>query len=339
MQTAVVPASFADRLHTAIARVGSPACVGLDPVLEKLPSALSSPTISVGSERTPGSGKSAPAKRGLGAAARIEAFCDGVIDALARDGSIAIVKPQSACFERFGEAGAGILKRTIRRARDAGLIVILDAKRGDIGTTAEHYAAAAFGSDASHPAMNADALTLNGYMGPDTIEPFLPDARTGARAGTGVFVLVRTSNPGSDAIQAQRLADGRTVAEMMADTVATLGHAPGTGRVGVCGLSCVGAVVGATKSAEGEALRARMPEQFLLVPGFGAQGGTLDDLKPLLRSRSSAADAGIVVNASRSVLYPSSAPGSGGAGGGADWSTRVRDAARAFSDELRTLFS
>lgn len=334
MQTSASRLNFADRLHEAISRVGSPACVGLDPVLEKLPTTLSQPNTSVGEgeARSGGRrGKAVPPKRGLGAAARVEAFCDGVIDALAQDGSIAIVKPQSACFERFGEAGAGILKRTIRRAHDAGLLVILDAKRGDIGTTAEHYAAAAFGSDVAHPAMNADALTVNGYMGPDTLEPFLPDAERGARARTGVFVLVRTSNPGSDFIQAQRLADGRSVAELMADTVASLGHAPGKGRVGACGLSCVGAVVGATKSAEGEALRARMPEQYLLVPGFGAQGGTLDDLRPLLRTRSSAADAGIVVNASRSVLYPSKSDG--------DWKERIRDAARAFSDELRTLFN
>lgn len=312
---------FADRLYSAIARAGSPACVGLDPVLERLPPAAGTG----GADRAPG------------AADRIEAFCAGVIEAIAYDGGVGIVKPQSACFERFGQAGAGVLRRTIQRAREAGLIVILDAKRGDIGTTAEHYAAAAFGADPTRPAMHADALTVNGYMGPDTIEPFLPGAAGGPRAGTGVFVLVRTSNPGSDAIQAQLLADGRTIAELMADTVAQIGRGPGpaagtSGRIGACGFSCVGAVVGATKSGEGAALRARMSEQYLLVPGFGAQGGTLEDLKPLVRTRASAADAGIVVNASRSVLYP--AEGSGG-----DWKQRVRDAARAFSDELRTLFA
>lgn len=297
----------ADALHGAIARIGSPACVGLDPVVEKIPAEIRA--------------------RHTGAAEQVEEFCRAVIDAVAD--SVAIVKPQSACFERFGQAGAGLLRRTIQFAHARGLIVILDAKRGDIGLTAEHYAAAAFGNSDVHPAHAADWLTVNGYMGPDTVEPFLPRAEgAGARSG-GVFVLVRTSNPGSDAVQAQRLVDGRSVAELVADHVASLGHAPG--RIGACGLSCVGAVVGATKSAEAEALRGRMSDTPFLVPGYGAQGGTLDDLRPMLRSRQSAADSGIIVNASRSVIYPPIPEGS-------DFRSAVRDAARRFADELTALF-
>ncbi|MFN7021978.1 MAG: orotidine-5'-phosphate decarboxylase, partial [Phycisphaerales bacterium] len=185
----------------------------------------------------------------------------------------------------------------------------------------------AFGGDLGRPAHAADAVTLNGYLGSDTIEPFL------ARAGRGVFVLVRTSNPGSDAIQAQRLADGRTVAELVADEVAALGRAPG--RLGACGLSSVGAVVGATKSAEAVALRARMPETIFLVPGYGAQGGTLDDLKPMLRSTASAADSGVLVNASRSVLYPTNPANPEGS----DYTAPIREAATRFADELRSLFN
>jgi orotidine-5'-phosphate decarboxylase len=304
---AAEPGHFADRLHAAIERTGSPACVGIDPVLERLPSAVG---------RRP-----AKDQRPAGAADSIEAFCLGVVDAAA-DAGIAIVKPQSACFERFGQSGIGVLKRVIQHAHTRGLLVILDAKRGDIGTTADHYAAAAFGSEKSNPAQSADALTVNGYMGPDTIEPFL------GSPSRGVFVLVRTSNPGSDAIQAQRLADGRTVAELVADEVARLGSAPA--RIGACGLSGVGAVVGATKSSEGAALRARMPSQVFLVPGYGAQGGTLEDLKPLLRSNQ-AADSGIVVNASRSVIFAA-------AQGNADWRGAVKDAATKLADELRSLF-
>lgn len=313
-------ANFADRLHAAIGVCGTPACVGIDPVLERLPAF----SPSAGARKGGG---------GAGAADRIEAFCLGVIDAVA--GIVPAVKPQSACFERYAQSGVGVLRKVVQHAHARGLLVILDAKRGDIGTTAEHYAAAAFGTPQSNPALAADALTVNGYMGPDTVETFLMHGGQEAAGGVvgggtgGVFVLVRTSNPGSDAIQAQRLADGRTVAELMADEVARLGSAPG--RMGACGLSRVGAVVGATKSGEAGALRARMPDQFLLVPGYGAQGGTLEDLVPMLRTRERAADAGVLVNASRSVIYPDP-------GGASDWAGAVREAAKRFAGELASLF-
>lgn len=308
--SALAQPPFADRLHAAIARVGSPACVGLDPVVEKLPESL----------------RRGPGNRPIGAADAIEAFCLAVIDAVAD--SVAIVKPQSACFERYGQSGLGVLRKVIQAARARGLVVILDAKRGDIGATAEHYAAAVFGPaastpDSERPSFAADAVTLSGYMGMDTVEPFL--THDGC---AGAFVLVRTSNPGSDAVQACKLADGRTVAEMLADHVAALGRR--AGNIGACGLSRVGAVVGATKSSEAAALRARMPDQYLLVPGYGAQGGTLEDIKPMLRSQTSAADSGIVVNASRSVLYAFK-------GDDKNWAGAVSEAARRLADDLRSL--
>lgn len=296
---------FADRLHAAVSKAGTPACIGLDPVFEKLPPSLR--------------------RKDTGQADAILEFCTAVIDAV--HDLVPVVKPQSACFERYGQAGIRALRRVTQAAHNRGMIVVLDAKRGDIGVSAEHYAHAAFGGGLGRPSHAADALTLNGYLGPDTIEPFL------SRAGRGVFVLVRTSNPGSDAIQAQRLADGRTVAELVADEVAALGRAPG--RLGACGLNCVGAVVGATKSAEAAALRARMPETIFLVPGYGAQGGTLDDLKPMLRSTASAADSGVLVNASRSVLYPTNPPNPEGS----DYTAPIREAAGRFADQLRSLFN
>ncbi len=295
----------ADRLHEAVSRCGVPACIGLDPVLERLPKSIRA--------------------RDTGAAEKIEEFCRAVIDAAA--GIVPVIKPQSACFERFGQAGLGVLRRVIQAARSRGFVVILDAKRGDIGTTAEHYAAAAFGGRNSHQASAADWLTINGYLGPETAEPYLD------HAGRGVFVLVRTSNPGSDSVQAQRLADGRTVAELLADQTATLGR--GEGRIGACGLSCVGAVVGATKSSEAEALRARMPETIFLVPGYGTQGGTLDDLRPMLRTVASAADSGIIVNASRSVLYPTNPTNPEGS----NYQSAIREAAQRFAGELASLFA
>jgi orotidine-5'-phosphate decarboxylase len=281
---------FSDRLAGGIDRLGTPACVGLDPVVDKLPASV----------------------RTGGDVAAIEAFSLGVIEAVA--GIVPIVKPQSACFERYGAKGVAALERVILGARQRGLIVILDAKRGDIGVSAEHYAAAAFDGEAK-----ADALTVSGYLGADTLTPY-------RRSGAGIFVLVRTSNPGSDGVQGLKLSDGRTVGEMMADVVSTLG----AGQMGARGLSDVGAVVGATKAADGRALRARMPGQYFLVPGFGAQGGTLADVRELVRGGAKTmGEKGVVVNASRSVIYPG--------GSGSDWKGAIRDAAKAFAEELRGL--
>lgn len=293
------PPHFADALAAAIDAKGAPACVGLDPVLDRLPAPI------LATHHDP--------------VQAIHEFCKGVIEAVAD--IVPVIKPQSASFERYGEMGVSVLRNVIRFAHSRGLIVLLDAKRGDIGVTAEHYAHATIGPLTGPSLHTADAVTLSGYMGPDTIEPFLD------HPGRGVFVLVRTSNPGSDAVQAQRLADGRSVAEMVADMVRALGAA----RVGSRGLSSVGAVVGATKSADAAALRSRMPATIFLIPGYGAQGGTLEDIRPCLRPGArSAGEQGILVNASRSVLYPAG-------GGGDDWTWPIRESATRLVNELGTL--
>jgi orotidine-5'-phosphate decarboxylase len=281
---------FADRLIDSIRAVGAPTCVGLDPVLDKLPPELAS--------------------AGDGPAA-ILAFCRGVIDGVA--GHVAAIKPQSACFERHGAEGVRVLAETCGYARERGLIVLLDAKRGDIGLTAEHYAAAA-------KAMAADAITVNAYLGPETVTPYL-------KAGLGIFILIRTSNPDSDAVQSRVLEDGRTVAEMMADTAAAIGRP----SIGVHDYSDVGAVVGATKAEDGRALRRRMPHQIFLVPGYGAQGGTADDLRALHDGRAETGG-GMLVTASRSVIY--AFQGQGGA-----WRSAVTRAAIKFSTEVRAVVS
>jgi orotidine-5'-phosphate decarboxylase len=254
--------TFQDRLARDIDAKRSLVCVGLDPVLENIPSAIRA--------------------RHHEPLRAIAEFCCAVIDATAD--AAALLKPQSACFERFGSRGVAVLEEVIAHARAKKLLVLLDAKRGDIGISAAHYAAAAV-----H--MGADAITANAYLGPSTIQPYL-------EAGLGVFALVRTSNPDSDAVQSQSLADGRTVAQMMADLVQSL---PG-----------VGCVVGATKSLDASALRERMPDRMFLIPGYGAQGGTLEDLRHMLRpmpegTANSLASAGIIVNASRSIIYPTPA--------------------------------
>ncbi|QOI99091.1 MAG: orotidine-5'-phosphate decarboxylase [Phycisphaeraceae bacterium] len=274
----------ADELLARIAAVGSPICVGLDPVVENLPRA-----VCAGDPHD-----------------SIAAFSLGVIEAVAPHA--AAIKFQSACYERYGSRGFGALERACAAARHHGLFVLLDAKRGDIGLSAAHYAAAA-------SRMGAHAVTVNGYLGPSGIEPFLAE-------GLAVFVLVRTSNPDSDEVQSLRLADGRTVAESMADLVATLG----VGHLGRHGLSSLGAVVGATKSADGHALRARMPDQIFLVPGYGAQGGKPDDIRALLRPEGD----GVLVTASRSVIYPPNPTD-------APWNAAIAHAARRLADEIRSV--
>lgn len=271
----------ADRLSAAIKDVGNCACVGLDPVLDRLPEAID---------------RDDPARA-------IETFCAGVIEAVA--GVVPAVKPQSACFERYGSAGVRVLEATIARAREAGLVVVLDVKRGDIGSTADHYAAAASG-------MGADWVTVNPYMGASAVEPFLD-------AGLGVYALVRTSNPDAGRVQEAELAGGGTVAEHVAGLV----HELGAGRLGRSGLSAMGAVVGATLPEHTlDRLRGLLPNAPLLVPGVGAQGGDPAALGSMGRTGQPPETLGLLINASRSVLYPNS--------GGDEWVSGVGEAARAF---------
>lgn len=282
--------AFSDLLVDAIARRASPACVGLDPVLESLPAEVRArhhdPLPAIGE------------------------FCRGVLAAVVDHAPA--VKFQAACFERYGGRGVALLEELGEHARRLGLVVIYDAKRGDISTSAAHYAAAAV-------RLHAHAITLSGYMGASAVTPFLG-------AGQGVFVLVRTSNPDSDAVQSQRLADGRSVAELMADQVASLGRE----WRGAGGLSSVGAVVGATKSADAAALRRRMPDQVFLVPGYGAQGGTADDIRVMLRPGQPAETAGVLVTASRSVIYAAPVARQ-------TWQDAVEAAAKKLAGELKAI--
>lgn len=280
----------ADALCARVAKVGSATCVGLDPVIDRLPSVL------------------APANANDNAhcARAIEAFSMGVLSAVATDA--AAVKIQAACYERFGAEGYAAMCRVLEAARASGLAVVLDFKRGDIGISAEHYAASA-------RATGSHWATINAYLGSDGIAPFLAE-------GHGAFALVRTSNPSGDALQTLALADGRTVAEAVADMVSALG-AP---SVGAGGFSLLGAVVGATKRAEIASLRARMPHTIFLVPGYGAQGGTADDVRACF----TAPQRGALITASRSVIYPKAAAG-------VAWEQAIRDAARAFADEIRAI--
>lgn len=196
-------------------------------------------------------------------------------------GQVAVVKPQFAFFEQLGPAGMAILADTCAHARERGLLVVGDAKRGDIGSTATAYAEATLGPSAPFP---CDALTVSPWLGPDSLAPFLEMAD---EHGRGVFVLLRTSNPGSD--RWQRAARDDLAAWIEAENAR---RGPGLGPVG--------AVVGATRPAELAELRAALPHAWLLVPGFGAQGGTARDVHAALLPGGT----GALVNSARGATFP-----------------------------------
>jgi orotidine-5'-phosphate decarboxylase len=284
--------NFADRLLDAIAAKGSPVCVGLDPTYDKLPDELK---------------KLAPLR------AFVE-FCRAIIEASAS--VVPAVKPQIAYFERYGHAGVAAYEEVVRLARSAGLIVIGDVKRNDIGSTAAEYAAGHLGA-----ADGPDAITINGYFGADGIQPFVDAAKA---AGKGLFVLVRTSNPSAAAIQDFADASGRKFYEHMAQQVSALGEQEGL--IGRRGYSCLGAVVGATWPGEAKALRQIMPRQLFLVPGYGAQGATAKDCAAAFKPDG----AGAIVNASRSVIYAFHDKKYAGM----EWKKAIGEAARAFARDI-----
>ena len=254
---------FSDRLADAV-RSSGPLCVGLDPRVESLPQSLRQ-------------FHAEPADA-------VEAFCLKCLE-LCRPYS-AVVKPQAAFFEMLGAAGMAAMGRVILAAKALGYLVILDAKRGDIASTAEAYAEAAF------RVWHADALTVNPYLGRDAIEPFLRVAR---ETENGLFVLVRTSNPGAGLFQ-NLSCEGQPLYRHVAASVAEWN----TTGLGDCGLGDVGAVVGATHPAELAELRAALPQCWLLVPGYGTQGGTAADVKAAYRQDG----LGAIINSSRAVTFP-----------------------------------
>lgn len=289
---------FTDRLADAVTGKASSLVVGLDPVLERLP------------DEVRGSSSEDARHR---AAEAIVAFNEGVIEAVAP--FACAVKPQIAFYEEWGPPGLEAFDRTVSMAQDAGLLVIADVKRGDIGSTAAAYARAFL--DPKHAGPASDAVTINPYLGSDSVQPFLDACDA---VGGGVFVLVRTSNP-----SAQELQDldcgGRALHSRVADLVTGWG-AP---RVGDCGYSSVGAVVGATAPRELERLREELPHAWILLPGVGAQGATAADVASAFDARG----LGAVVNASRSILYADPTPHGG------SWRAAVSAAARELRDDLR----
>jgi orotidine-5'-phosphate decarboxylase len=291
----VATATFADRLADAVERKRSQLVVGLDPRLDLLPVELRGEAVL---------GRSAAAH----AYAR---FCCGIVDAVAPH--VVAVKPQLAFFEALGADGIAALERVCGYARAAGLLVIADGKRGDIGSTARAYATAYLEPREEEPPL-ADALTANTYLGEDSMEPFLQACRL---HGAGLFCLVRTSNAGAADVQELALSDGRRVWHHVAALVGEWGAE----LTGERGLSSVGAVVGATVPRAVAEARRLLPRAVLLLPGIGAQGAGPADVARAFTSGPASA----LVTASRSVIFAYRS-------GSSDW----RAAAGAEAARLRT---
>jgi orotidine-5'-phosphate decarboxylase len=270
---AVATTNFADRLAEAVERKRSQLVVGLDPRPDLLPVELRG-------------------EAHLGRAEAAEAcsrFCRGLVDAVAP--YVVAVKPQVAFFEALGSDGVRALEEVCAYSRAAALQVIVDAKRGDIGSTARAYAAA-FLEPSNGNAPLADAMTVNPYLGRDSLDPYLAACR---RDGAGIFCVVKTSNAGGAEVQDLVLSDGRHVWQQVAELVSEWG----ADLVGEHGLSAVGAVIGATHPrAVGEA-RKLLPRSILLLPGVGAQGATPADVARAFTSGPASA----LVNVARNVIY------------------------------------
>lgn len=296
--------NFADRLASAVRGRGNPVLVGLDPRAASLPEGL----------------LPAGAHGGLGTMAdAFGRFCRGVIDVVAP--LVAAVKPQAAFFEQLGPPGMDALAGVIAHARQKGLLVILDGKRNDIGSTAAAYAKGFLGGDASP--WGADALTVSPYLGHDSLEPFI---ETAVARGAGIFVLVKTSNPGGGMFQ-DLVADGRPIYRHVGRYV----EREAERTVGACGYGVVGAVVGATYPAQLAELRAEMPHTWFLVPGFGHQGATAADVADAFDAQGT----GAVVNSSRGIIFAHGRPPYDQRFGAARWQEAVEAATRDMIDELR----
>jgi len=290
----IAASTFGDRVAAAVDAKRSQLLVGLDPNPELLPVELRGDIY----------------RSRASAADAVERFCRGLIDAVAP--YVVGVKPQLAYFETLGADGLRAFEDVCEYARAAHLLVLADAKRGDIGSTARAYADAYLEEREDRPPP-VDALTVNPYLGADSIEPFVAACR---RSGSGIFCLVKTSNAGSADIQDAALSDGRRVWQHVAELVATWGE----DLVGERGLSSVGAVVGATYPRAIAEARKLMPQAILLLPGVGAQGGTPADVARAFTSGPASA----LVPVSRAVIYAFRVDG-------ADW----RKAAAAEAARLR----
>lgn len=298
--------NFADRLHAAVAAKGNPALVGIDPHLANLPDefAAARDTSRPRAERAQALGD----------------FCTELVDLCA--GKVPAIKPQSAFFELLGADGVAQYERVVRHAHERDLLVIGDIKRGDIASTALAYAIGHLEDDGSDAAGLADAVTVNAFLGEEAIQPFLDVC---ARTGKGIYVLVRTSNPGSADFQ---LCGEPTLSERIADAVTRWGQSDAR-LMGDCGMSSIGAVVGATHPEALAELRQRMPQAPLLLPGYGAQGAGAADVAPGFLANGQ----GALVNSSRGIAFAYQKAGRPAA----EWRDATREAIDRMIEDLTSV--
>ena len=268
---------FIDRLIAEVRSKKTPCIVGLDPAIERMPDSwLSKQGIN-------------PESTIADRAEAIYQYNVMVLDAIAD--LVPAVKPQSAYYELFGSAGFVALEKTIMAARERGLLVVLDVKRGDIASTATAYAQSYLPSEPKRH-YEADAMTIVPYLGSDCLDPFFTEA---IKWGKGIFVCVKTSNPGASIIQEQKI-DNRYLYEIVADLIKPAADK----SIGKSGYSAIGAVVGATYPEAAIKLRQQLPNSLFLVPGVGAQGGGSEGIKACFNTDG----LGAVVSSSRAIMYP-----------------------------------
>jgi orotidine-5'-phosphate decarboxylase len=296
---------FIEQLAAAVRKVGNPVCVGLDPRSEQLPESFHR-----------NSDKSFAAK-----AEAFARFCNGVTDVVAP--LVPVVKLQAAFFEELGPHGMAAMHRVIVHAQQRGLLVIVDGKRNDIGSTAQAYASGYLGRTES--AWGADALTVSPYLGDDSLTPFVDVAR---ERGAGVFVLVKTSNSGGRVFQDLECNERRLYQHVAAHV-----EKLATETVAECGYGSIGAVVGATYPEQLAELRHAMPHTWFLVPGYGSQGGTATDVLPAFDDLG----LGAIVNNSRGILFAHSRPEYASRFGSDRWQNAVEAATQQMIAELKKM--
>jgi orotidine-5'-phosphate decarboxylase len=284
--------NFADKLIEAVKKKGNAICVGLDPRLDKIPESIK--THALDTVDADGEHLSPTAA----AAAAILEFNKGIIDAVYD--LVPVVKPQIAFYEIYGADGMKAYADTLKYAKSKGLLTIADAKRNDIGTTAEAYAQAFLGevqlfegeNEVVMPIFEADSITVNPYLGWDGIKPFIEECK---KYGKGIFVLVKTSNKSSGDLQDLVMKDGKALYEIAGHLVDSWG----ADEMGENGYNFVGAVVGATFPEQAKKLRQIMPNTIFLVPGYGAQGAGAQEVKPCFNEDG----LGAIVNNSRGIIF------------------------------------
>lgn len=305
--------SFADRLQSRIEETQSYLVAGFDPVFEDLPGFACA------------AGKEFSGQLEERLYQTLFSTYETALHALKN--TIPAVKPNIAFFEQFGIGGLRAFRDIIAFAQSLNFLVIADAKRGDIGSTAKAYSAAFLGAieieGNQFRAFNADALTVNPFLGFDTVKEFVTDAK---KYGKGLFILVQTSNPGSPDIQGLSTAQGSTVSSGIASWV---GEHAGE-LAGKCGFSGLGAVVGATFPHQAAELRALMPSNFFLIPGMGAQGGSAKDAVAGFAQRDAMRGAGLI-NLSRGLFRFSSAAQISKS----DFAAEITVRARTFNAQVR----